>query len=149
MTDAELERMAKDAQTQVNDYGEHTLGGDALKLLAELRRLRAACSKQNDEVCQTLGRALGYPRYADDQKNFPGATGDDVCVGEHVAETLAMEVAALIGRLRAENAEVRSLLAEACARLEANGALMQRFIDVCQAAGITPPEGGDALPHDH
>lgn len=45
-------------------------------------------------VDQTLGRALGYPRYCDDQKNFPGTTdADGVCTGDHVAETLASEAA--------------------------------------------------------
>ena len=57
----------------------------------EVSRLRDALSRTNDEISQTLGKALGYPRFSDDQKNFPGATGDDVCVGEHVAETLAMD----------------------------------------------------------
>ncbi len=54
-------------------------------------------------VCQCLGRALNYPRYADDKENFPGATdADGVCVGEHVAETIAVEAAREIERLRAE-----------------------------------------------
>jgi len=59
-------------------------------------------SLTEDEVCQFLGRALGYPWYCDDQKNFPGATPDDgVCVGEHVAETIAAEAALEIYNLRA------------------------------------------------
>lgn len=46
------------------------------------------------EVDQTLGPALGYPYYANDQKNFPGATeADGVCTGDHVPETLAAEAA--------------------------------------------------------
>lgn len=67
----------------------------------ELERLRAACSRENEEICQVLGRALGYPRFADDQANFPGATdADGVCVGDHVAASLAAEAADEIGRLR-------------------------------------------------
>jgi hypothetical protein len=59
-----------------------------------LVRIKDACTRQNDEICQTLGKALGYPWYKDDQKNFPGATeANGVCVGEHVAESLAMEAA--------------------------------------------------------
>lgn len=46
------------------------------------------------EVDQTLGIALGYPYYANDQKNFPGATeADGVCTGEHVPESIASEAA--------------------------------------------------------
>jgi hypothetical protein len=53
-----------------------------------------ACCSGNDEVCQELGKALGYPWFKDDQVNFPGATEDDgVCVGEHVAASLAVEAA--------------------------------------------------------
>lgn len=54
------------------------------------------------ELEQILGKALGYPWYRDDQKNFPGATeADGVCVGEHVPITLAMEAAEKIAELEA------------------------------------------------
>src|SRR6202795_2217532 len=47
-----------------------------------------------NEVEQVLGKALGYPKYSDDQKNFPGTTeADGVCVGEHVPESLLSEAA--------------------------------------------------------
>ena len=70
-------------------------------LLEELERLRAACSKEDDEICQLLGKVLGYPWYKDDQDNFPGATEENgVCVGDHVAITLAMEAVKEIERLR-------------------------------------------------
>lgn len=65
-----------------------------------LPNLRGRIAKSHEEICQTLGRALNYPAFADDQKNFPGATDEDgVCVGDHVAETLAMEAADKIGEL--------------------------------------------------
>jgi hypothetical protein len=52
-----------------------------------------------NEVEQVLGKALGYPKYSDDQKNFPGTTeADGVCVGEHVPESLLSEAA---GKLKA------------------------------------------------
>lgn len=64
-------------------------------------RLRKTVAAQNHEIEQILGAALGYPRYCDDQKNFPGATeADGVCVGYHVAETLATEAAARIATLQ-------------------------------------------------
>jgi hypothetical protein len=69
--------------------------------------LQLACSKQNDEIGQTLAKALGYPWYKDDPKNFPDATeADGVCVGEHVAESLAEEAAKRIDALEAENARL-------------------------------------------
>jgi len=77
-------------------------GREREELIAEVERLRGALSKQNAEIEQTLGKALGYPWFKDDQKNFPGATeADGVCVGEHVAESLAAEAAAKITNLRA------------------------------------------------
>ncbi len=75
------------------------------RLRAEIARLRTALSKQNDEICQTLGLALGYPKFCDDQANFPGATETNgVCVGDHVAESIAVEAAGIIGKLRAAEA---------------------------------------------
>lgn len=79
---------------------------------AEIERLKCACSKQNDDICQTLGQALGYPRYSDDPKNFPGATeANGACVGDHVAESLADEAANEIKRLREALEAVASDLA--------------------------------------
>ena len=73
----------------------------ALSLLDENERLRTAYYKDVDEVRQILGKALGYPWFKDDQKNFPGSTeGDGVCVGEHVPATLAEEAVEEIVRLR-------------------------------------------------
>lgn len=58
------------------------------------------CIKEFHEIEQILGKALGYPWYKDDQKNWPDATEDDgVCVGEHVAVTLAMEAADKLGKI--------------------------------------------------
>lgn len=62
------------------------------------------------EIEQTLGRALGYPKYADDQKNFPGAAeADGVCVGEHVAVTLAAEIAGRLVKAEQDAARYRWL----------------------------------------
>lgn len=55
----------------------------------ELVSLKESYSKDDDYICQVLGKALNYPWYKDDQKNFPGATQEDgVCIGEHVAASL-------------------------------------------------------------
>ena len=59
-----------------------------------IKHLRDGIAKQNQTIEQACGKALGYPWFKDDQKNFPGATEKDgVCVGEHVAETIVSELA--------------------------------------------------------
>lgn len=65
--------------------------------------LRDAMARTDHEICQILGVALGYPRYCDDPKKFPDATAaDGVCVGDHVASSLAAEAADRIRKLEAE-----------------------------------------------
>lgn len=55
-------------------------------------KLRKAAARENDDVCQVLGKGLDYPWFKDDPENFPGATADDgVCVGDHTGATLAAE----------------------------------------------------------
>lgn len=80
--------------------GAKEAAAELRRLYAEVERLRFACSKMNDEVSQILGKALGYAWFKDDQKNFPGSTeADGVCVGDHVAESLASEAAEMIKKL--------------------------------------------------
>ncbi len=70
------------------------------KAKVRIEHIIGAVVKSNDEICQTLAQALGYPWFKDDQKNFPGATeAQGVCYGDHVAETLAMEAARRIKEL--------------------------------------------------
>lgn len=64
-----------------------------------INQLELACARQNEEVCQTLGKALGYP-YLDhtvcsgcDPVSGCTCGNPQVCVGEHVAESLATEAA--------------------------------------------------------
>jgi hypothetical protein len=76
---------------------------------AEVERLREACMRTNAAVCQSLGKALGYPWFKDDQKNFPGATeADGVCVGEHVAESVAEEAARALKRWEELHGAIRA-----------------------------------------
>ena len=80
---------------------------------AEINRLRKSAIQHDHYVCQTLGKALGYPRFVDDQKNFPGATdADGVCTAEHVPETLAKEAADEIKRLRGWKETAMKVLAD-------------------------------------
>jgi hypothetical protein len=65
-----------------------------------IKQLEFACSKMNDEISQTLGKALDYPWFKDDQENFTGADETHgVCVGDQVAETLAIDAAKRIAEL--------------------------------------------------
>ena len=48
--------------------------------------------REDYEVCQVLGRALGYPEYP------PNAKGADVITADHVPITLAKEAATTINR---------------------------------------------------
>src|ERR1700690_2134406 len=66
-------------------------------LEVDKERLRTCYAKTNAHVCQSLGKALGYPWFKDDQKNFPGADDEaGVCIGDHVAESIADEAAKCI-----------------------------------------------------
>ena len=90
------------------------LRAEVAALKAEVLRLRRAGLDAHNEICQTLGRALGYPRYCDDQENFPGTTdANGVCVGDHVAESIAVEAARAIGELRAQLAALDAAIAAA------------------------------------
>lgn len=60
--------------------------------------------KESEEIEQILGKALGFPYYKDDPKNFPTATeADGVCVGDHTAWSLAMCAADKIKELEERN----------------------------------------------
>lgn len=72
-------------------------GGGAGRIAELEERLRVVIDgfrRELNDIEQTCGKALGYPRYCDDQANFPGATeADGVCVGDHVAASIAAELA--------------------------------------------------------
>jgi hypothetical protein len=87
-------------------------------LQERIKLLEHGIAKQNLEIEQTCGKVLDYPWFKDDQKNFPGATEKDgVCVGEHVAETIAAELARKYTEAK-----------ERIKRLEAAGDEMERYI---------------------
>lgn len=73
-------------------------------------RLKRLCSEENDEICQLIGKTLGYyPWFKDDQKNFPGATEEHgVCVGDHVAITLVYELVDAYKKLEQRVKELES-----------------------------------------
>mgnify|MGYP001582435770 CR=1 FL=1 len=68
--------------------------------LPDVFRIYQAGIRSSHEVEQILGKALHYPWYKDDQKNFLGATErDGVCTADHTIETLAEEAAQKIAAL--------------------------------------------------
>lgn len=111
LTDEEIEAYAefarRNAERNPVSWGHRRLLATITADRAEIARLRNACSTMNYDVSQTLGKALGYPWFKDDQKNFPGATEKDgVCVGDHVAESIAMAAASRIAADRKRIAEL-------------------------------------------
>jgi hypothetical protein len=88
-------------------HGKSDIAAELAHRDIEIERLSAACSEQNDEIGQIAGKALGYPWFKDDQRNFPGATEENgVCVGEHVAESITLELANKYVQLKAERDEL-------------------------------------------
>lgn len=77
-------------------------------LIAKEAALRAKVIQSHEEICQTFGKALGYPWFRDSQDCFPGATEEEgVCVGEQVAETLAIQAAERMRGLTAERDDLQ------------------------------------------
>lgn len=71
-----------------------TLKNAADSALVEAERKIRGYQRHLDAAQQIAGKALGYPWFKDDQKNFPGATeADGVCIGEHAGETIVEELA--------------------------------------------------------
>jgi hypothetical protein len=105
-------------------------------LEAEVERLTAAMRSSADDIEQTLGKALGkalgYPWFRDDQANFPGATeAQGVCVGDHVAESLATEAARTIADLKAASATAYARGVEDAARVvERRGGLRGKWLAI-------------------
>lgn len=83
------------------------------QLKERIKELENIGIKQQFEISQTLGKALGYAP-------MEGEPGGCICVGEHTAETLAMEAARKIATLEAtlKRVEVACLVMEARVYIE-------------------------------
>lgn len=82
---------------------------EGIDVLGQIRKYQ----EELEEIQQILGKALGYPYYKDDPKNFPTATeADGVCVGDHTAWSLAMDAADLIAKLRKRKPTQEEALAQ-------------------------------------
>ena len=74
------------------------------------KALEKLSMESDNRIEQAIGKVLGYPAYKDDQKNFPNATeSNGVCVGDHVAESLVME---LVDRFKAIRADQNKKIGE-------------------------------------
>ena len=69
--------------------------------------------KESEEIEQILGKALGYPWYKDDPKNFPNATeADGVCIAPNTAASLAMHAADKIKMLDIREQDKQKIIDE-------------------------------------
>ena len=92
---SDLESAYKDLQGYIDGCSK-MFPGDGL-LAAKIEKLRETLSKEDHEVCQILGKVLGYP------KLFPEASQVDdgeVCTSDHIPVTLAVEAAKEIESLK-------------------------------------------------
>lgn len=82
---------------------------EGIGVLGQLRKYQ----EEESKIEQILGKALGYPWYKDDPKNFPNATeADGVCVGDNTAWSLAMEAADKIKELKKRHPTQEEALAQ-------------------------------------
>ena len=112
VTPAGLRARADMVRNKLNDGGSCARHLElAADLIDRLIFERNCALKEVDECQQIAGRALGYPKYGDDQKNFPGANDNDgVCIGEHAGATIVQELAnALLKRRELHRADVDRL----------------------------------------
>lgn len=72
---------------------------------AEIERLKEGYGRELNEVEQHLGKALGYPELYPHVSDVDDGT---VCIGEHVAGTIAHEAANRIIKQRAEIEQLKA-----------------------------------------
>lgn len=111
---AELERdleQAKEDRNRAAMDARNPLLARVAEMEARIKTITDGFRHEQNDIEQTCGKVLGYPRYYDDQKNFPGATEKDgVCVGEHVASSIAAELANKYRDLLARNKRLEEAL---------------------------------------
>ena len=110
---------------------------EGIGVLGAIRRYQ----KELEEIEQILGKALGYPWYKEDTKNFPTATqADGVCVGVETAWSLAMIAADRIKELedRLKNAttfEIKIIDNIFCNKTNKKSHINEEHL--CSACGIS------------
>lgn len=90
-----LERELNAAQATIRQ--QQLLDEEVMRLRERVKRFECIVDgfrREQNDIEQTCGKALGYPRFCNDQKNFPGSTeADGVIIGDHVAASIAAELA--------------------------------------------------------
>ena len=100
-----------DRDQLLKDYAAIIDGG--IDDILRLKRVRDKMLEEFHQIEQILGKALGYPWFKDDPKNFPNATeADGVCVGPNTAASLAMEAVDLITKLKKRHPTTEEALAQ-------------------------------------
>jgi hypothetical protein len=95
--------MLVDQKENIMDNMEASDSYTRNKLLKDYAAIIDKSREESEKIEQILGKALGYPWFKDDPKNFPTATEEDgVCVGDHTAWSLAMCAADKIKELEEE-----------------------------------------------
>lgn len=95
--------MLVDQKENIMDNMEASDSYTRNKLLKDYAAIIDKSREESEEIEQILGKALKYPWFKDDPKNFPTATEEDgVCVGDHTAWSLAMCAADRIKELEEE-----------------------------------------------
>lgn len=87
-----------------DEFNEIWPPGDT-SVTRQLYDLVLRAEQELHECEQTAARALNYPRFSDDQKNFPGAEGDERCVGEHTPSTIVEALADVYATVKRERDE--------------------------------------------
>ena len=104
-----LKKEVKDLHTELEYYRGFAEHLGAKKAVSQ----RDKMVQESQEIEQILGKALGYPWYKDDPKNFPNATeADGVCVAPNTAASLAMEAVDLITKLKKRHPTTEEALAQ-------------------------------------
>ena len=116
----------------------YDLACEMTRIERELNAANDRIKRLNTEIEQTCGKVLDYPWYKNDQKNFPGSTEvDGVCVGEHIAETIASELArkytGLKQRIKRLEEELNELRSDESRLLNSNGELERRINRLLEA----------------
>ena len=110
-------------------------------LIKDYAAITDRAREESEEIEQILGKALGYPWFKDDPKNFPNATeADGVCVGIETAWSLAMIAADKIKELEEKLLKVTSLKIEVIDNLYCTQSFTTSHITKegkCSACGIS------------
>jgi hypothetical protein len=107
--------------------------------------------KESEEIEQILGKALGYPYFRDDPKNFPSATeADGVCVGDHTAWSLAMCAADRIKELEEKLENATTFEIKIIDNIFCNNTNKKSHItdgNKCSACGVSQWDGREYFEH--